>query len=447
MKKCRFLWLFIFIFILLIPRAKALTVRETIYENDGYSTLDEGSVIIGVTRFSPNKIVTASRAALAGADDVKLHLLQNGNVNDYEAPGVYYYIDSYVGWFFLDSDNNATPVVDEEELEELSKIDIYYVDNVEKVLQVDYLDGNIDESTLPTEIKFNDNKLFINATISEFEFKTEDQKEVSFVFDSTISQFVRDIKTCYTVDNGMITSYNFECGSEVVIPLEYNNEKITGISDNAFRDTNIVRVVIPNEINSLGSNSFADNDDLLEVLILGKSSSKDFEYFGNNVFGDFKDIVYENKVEVSGIILNKTDLVLDVGDSDILVASISPEDATDKEVSWTSSNVDVVTVNNGEVIAVGSGSATIIASVGEKSVVCTITVNKKITYTYEWEKIGTSVVDEYYLYIVDSDGNKVSGRVNIKYNNDKNKEFNISKEGIKVVKSAVFSVEIISIDI
>ena len=36
-------------------------------------------------------------------------------IDNYENPGVYYYVDSYVGWFFLDSDNKATAVTDEDE--------------------------------------------------------------------------------------------------------------------------------------------------------------------------------------------------------------------------------------------------------------------------------------------------------------------------------------------
>ena len=91
--------------------------------------------------------------------------------------------------------------------------------------------------------------------------------------------------------------------------------------------------------------------------------------------------------------------------------------ATDKEIVWTSSNEDVVKVSNGILEAVGEGSAVITATVGGKSVNCNVTVNKRITYTPVWEKIKSSIADEYYLYIVSSEGNKVSGKINITYIN------------------------------
>ena len=122
MKKLKYLLLLSFTFLLLTPRIyAATTMRETMEDNDGYSTLEEGSIIIGVTRFSPDNIVTASKAATAGVNDVMLYLSQNGSTKGYEMPGVYYYIDPYVGWFFLDNENAATPVENQKELEIIYK--------------------------------------------------------------------------------------------------------------------------------------------------------------------------------------------------------------------------------------------------------------------------------------------------------------------------------------
>ena len=295
MKKWKYYLLFIFTFYLFVPRIYALTIRETMDNNDGFSTLEEGSVIIGVTRFSTDTIVTASRAAMAGANDAMLYVFQNGTSDGYDSPGVYYYVDSYVGWFYMDSDNNAVAVTDEDELEELSKLDIYYVDNVEKVLEIDYLSNNIDLNSLPSGVTFKDNKLYVNATISKFEFMTNDNEKVSFVLDSTISSFVEDTKNCYTVVDGVITNYDSTCVCDVVIPVTLNGEKITGIGVDAFKEANLVNVVIPSEINSLGSNSFVGNK-LESVIIKDKYDEDDFEFYGDNVFGEFDSVVYDNEL-------------------------------------------------------------------------------------------------------------------------------------------------------
>ena len=159
LKYKKYLLLFLLMFCMFFSRTYALTIRETSDPNDEYSTLEEGSIIVGVTRFSSDNVVTAGKAAMAGANDAMLYVLQNGTANGYETPGVYYYVDSYVGWFFLDSDNKVTEVTDPNELEMLSKLDIYYVDNVEKVFEVELNDEDIDDSSLPDGVVYKDNKL------------------------------------------------------------------------------------------------------------------------------------------------------------------------------------------------------------------------------------------------------------------------------------------------
>lgn len=155
--------------------------------------------------------------------------------------------------------------------------------------------------------------------------------------------------------------------------------------------------------------------------------------------------VKDDTVAVTSITLNKNSLTLDVGGSATLVATVNPENATDKKVTWTSSNTSVVTVNNGEVKAVGAGSAVITVSVGGKSVQCNVTVNKKITYSYQWVKIESSSVGQYYLYIVSSEGEKVNGVVKVNYTNGKSNEQNVSTSGLTLVKDTVSSVEIVSV--
>ncbi|MDE7095911.1 MAG: Ig-like domain-containing protein, partial [Muribaculaceae bacterium] len=79
-------------------------------------------------------------------------------------------------------------------------------------------------------------------------------------------------------------------------------------------------------------------------------------------------------VPVDGIALNYSEVALFEGKSYKLTATVEPTNATDKTVSWTSSNEKVVTVENGEVTAIAAGEATVTATAGEKSAECKIIV-------------------------------------------------------------------------
>ena len=79
-------------------------------------------------------------------------------------------------------------------------------------------------------------------------------------------------------------------------------------------------------------------------------------------------------IAVTSVELNKTELALNEGASETLVATVKPDDATDKNVSWSTSNANVATVDNGKVTAVTAGSATITAKAGDVSASCVVTV-------------------------------------------------------------------------
>ena len=78
--------------------------------------------------------------------------------------------------------------------------------------------------------------------------------------------------------------------------------------------------------------------------------------------------------EVSSITLDKSSASLKVGETVTLTATVNPSDATDKTVTWTTSDATVATVSNGVVTAKKLGTATITAKAGEKTATCSITV-------------------------------------------------------------------------
>lgn len=78
----------------------------------------------------------------------------------------------------------------------------------------------------------------------------------------------------------------------------------------------------------------------------------------------------EDPAEPTPLALNFTNIRIDAGDKGLLSAS----GGTGGDVTWTSSNEHIATVENGSVTGVAGGDAVITATRGEESVSCTVTV-------------------------------------------------------------------------
>ena len=86
--------------------------------------------------------------------------------------------------------------------------------------------------------------------------------------------------------------------------------------------------------------------------------------------------------KVTGVTLDKTTLELFTGGTGTLTATVEPDDATNKNVTWQSDSADVATVQNGTVTAVGAGETTIRVTTedGGKTATCKVTVTQS-TYS------------------------------------------------------------------
>ncbi len=86
-------------------------------------------------------------------------------------------------------------------------------------------------------------------------------------------------------------------------------------------------------------------------------------------------------VAVTSVTVNPTSIELKVGATSKLTATVTPNDATNQKVTWTSSNVSVATVDaSGTVTAVAEGTATITVTTedGKKTATCQVTVVKNV---------------------------------------------------------------------
>lgn len=77
---------------------------------------------------------------------------------------------------------------------------------------------------------------------------------------------------------------------------------------------------------------------------------------------------------VTGITLDKTSLTLKKGETATVTPTVTPADATNKTVKYTTANSKVATVSGGKITATGGGTTTITATAGGKSAKCTVTV-------------------------------------------------------------------------
>ena len=95
----------------------------------------------------------------------------------------------------------------------------------------------------------------------------------------------------------------------------------------------------------------------------------------NNVGSASKEYTLNIKaVSVTGVTLDPTELSLYTGESKPLTATVQPADATNQDVTWSSNNNAVATVENGTVKAVGEGEATITVTTAEGSYTATCAV-------------------------------------------------------------------------
>ncbi len=80
-------------------------------------------------------------------------------------------------------------------------------------------------------------------------------------------------------------------------------------------------------------------------------------------------------VEVQSVSLNKSFLTMNVGDSFVLTASVYPSNATDKRVTWVSSDEEIATVSNGYVQALKQGTVTIKAIADTVEATCRVEIS------------------------------------------------------------------------
>ena len=178
-----------------------------------------------------------------------------------------------------------------------------------------------------------------------------------------------------------------EGSSYRLIPADGKSFKVAAASDNsAYQGTKLMLMLVSDngttiQLNPTSGTTIQSGND--EPLVLDEENGVIIVPAGGSVNGTewlAGGTVAKNgtqKVNVESIALNENTLTLYTNrdpKTAALTATVSPDNATDKTVTWISADEKIATVENGVVTAVGNGTTTITAQTGEKTATCVVTV-------------------------------------------------------------------------
>jgi len=152
--------------------------------NEKSDAMPDGTVVIGVTKFEADQIVTSGKTITATGNFYRLY---DDNETD---PVIYYYLGA---WYKLDEENNATALPEDEAFEE---IPVYYVNNEEKMVEIP-LEVNLPEgyeivfeANDPNvrNVSYKEGVLKVPATLKEFTVIAENEETGSGY---TVEEFAR----------------------------------------------------------------------------------------------------------------------------------------------------------------------------------------------------------------------------------------------------------------
>ena len=194
----------------------------------------------------------------------------------------------------------------------------------------------------------------------------------------------------------------FECSSLASINIP---EGVTKIEYYAFyKCSSLTTIVLPKSVEYIRSEAFASCSELTDVYCHAESvpSTEADAFYGSypeyatlhvpagainsykatapwSSFGKFET----TSIAVESITLSQSTATLIEGEPLTLIATVAPDDAEDKSISWSSNNPSVATVDNtGKVMAIAPGTAIITATANDGSGVsaqCEVTVEPRRT--------------------------------------------------------------------
>jgi len=149
--------------------------------------------------------------------------------------------------------------------------------------------------------------------------------------------------------------------------------------------------VIETDIATVDANGLVTAQKEGTVTLLGRAAKPDGTWYNQQGICQITVVKAADKptVAVTGVQLNQTALNLEINGTATLIATVAPENATNKSVRWSSNNTAVATVDaNGNLKAVAPGKATITATADGVKAECRVTVTADTVYTITFDTDG-----------------------------------------------------------
>lgn len=235
------------------------------------------------------------------------------------------------------------------------------------------------DSSVPVKISTSANTTGETVTVTSS--SNDSYVTTAFANDTNESTTI----TVETTTNGKrIYFYGITVTCGVVDPVYPTAISLTDSTCNVGYTTLLDPVFTPSDTNQTSLTWTSSNTSVATVdqngLVTGVSAGTSTitatgeDENGNPVSGSCTVTV--TTVAVTGVSLNKTSSDLSKGSTLALVATVTPANATNKNVTWTSSNTSVATVSDGTVTGVATGTSTITVKTvdGNKTATCVVTV-------------------------------------------------------------------------
>ena len=251
--------------------------------------------------------------------------------------------------------------------------------DIKEVLKWEYNATSIDigESNYTNEYTSNKIKLsqategtyYLHLLVEDKSGNKEEKISVAIkVMPNPVESITLD-KTTIEIEKGTTTTTTI---TATVLPNDATNKTLAWKSS----DETVATVV-----------STGDNTAEITALTAGNTKITAEATDGSEVKSEECTVTVIQKVET--ISLSETTATVGIGKTKILTATITPEDATNKELTWTSSATSVATVDNtGKITGVATGTATITVKATDgsgKTATCTVTV---VEADSDWELLS-----------------------------------------------------------
>jgi uncharacterized protein YjdB len=221
--------------------------------------------------------------------------------------------------------------------------------------------------------------------------------EPDFATDKSVTWSSSD-ETVATVANGVVTGVSdgsatitvttvdggFEATAAITVKTAVTGVTLdqTAVTLEIGETVTLVATIEPaNATNQLvgwtsGNEDVATVDDGLVTAISAGSATISVITLDGSKIASCEVTVTEASIAVTGVTLDQQTLALEPGGTATLVATVAPDDATDKSVTWSSSDNAVATVADGVVTAVADGTCTITVTTtdGGLTATCAVTV-------------------------------------------------------------------------